>query len=133
FSKLLNVSVSDWMQTVQNNGIDALKQYLDGLRKLTPEAQQQTIKTLSGGGRIGALVTKLLRDTEDTILDRNVESATRGIITGTSAIKEQMTVLQTLDAEAIKLGNSIEAIGIKAGERFAGPLGAYLAQLNDAL
>lgn len=133
FSKLLNVSVSDWMQTVQNNGIDALKQYLDGLRKLTPEAQQQTIKTLSGGGRIGALVTKLLRDTEDTILDRNVESATRGIITGTSAIKEQMTVLQTLDAEAIKLGNSIEAIGIKAGERFAGPLGAYLAQLNASL
>lgn len=133
FSKLLGVSVDDWMKTVQANGIDALKMYLDGLRKLTPEAQQQTIKTLSGGGRIGALVTKLLRDTEDTILDRNVESATRGITTGTSAIKEQLTVLQTLDAEALKLGNSVEAIGIKAGEQFAGPLASYLAQLNAAL
>ena len=133
FSKLLGVSVDDWMKTVQANGIDALKMYLDGLRKLTPEAQQQTIKTLSGGGRIGALVTKLLRDTEDTILDRNVDSAVRGITTGTSAIKEQLTVLQTLDAEAIKLGNSVEAIGVKAGERFAGPLASYLAQLNASL
>lgn len=133
FSKLLGVSVDDWMKTVQANGIDALKMYLDGLRKLTPEAQQQTIKMLSGGGRIGALITKLLRDTEDTILDRNVDSAVKGITTGTSAIKEQLTVLQTLDAEAVKLAGSFEAIGIKAGERFAGPLASYLAQLNAAL
>lgn len=133
FSKLLNVSVKDWMNTVQNDGINALKMYLDGLRKLTPEAQQQTIKTLSGGGRIGALVTKLLRDTEDEILDRNVGNAVNGITTGTSAIKEQQTVLQTLDAEIQKAANSFQSLGIIAGDQFAGQLATYFAQLNTAL
>jgi TP901 family phage tail tape measure protein len=133
FSKLLGVSVDDWIKGLQTNGIGALKQYLAGLRKLTPEAQQQTIKALSGGGRIGALVTKLLQDTEDTILDTNVANAVKGIETGTSAIKEQETVLKTLDAQIDKAGNSFKALGIIAGEEFAPRLASYFKQLNDAL
>lgn len=133
FTNLLGGSVDDWIKKVQSNGIDALKEYLAGLRKLTPEAQQQTIKALSGGGRIGALVTKLLQDTEDTILDRNVAQATQGITTGTSAIKEQSTVLATLDAQIQQARNSFQALGIKAGEVFGPRLTTYFVQLNDAL
>lgn len=133
FSDLLGVSVEDWMKQLQTNGIDALKLYLDGLRKLTPEAQQQTIKALSGGGRIGVLVTKLLRDTEDEILDRNVEKAVEGITTGTSALEEQQTVLKTLDAETQKLANSFQDLGIIAGEKFVAPLAGSFAQLNEGL
>lgn len=133
FSQLLGVSVEDWMTQLQTNGIDSLKMYLDALRGLTPEAQQQTIKALSGGGRIGVLVTKLVRDVEDSVLDKNVRFAEKGFDEATSAIKEQQTVLQTLDAEIFKTGNSFTALGIKAGEKFAGPLAGYLAQLNEGL
>lgn len=133
FAKLLGVSVEDWIKSLQTNGIDALKQYLAALRKLTPQAQQEQIKQLSGGGRIGVAVTKLVRDAEDSILDFNVANAATGYETGISALKEQLTVLKTLDAEGDKLKNSFDALGTEAGERFVEPLSEGLAQLNAAL
>lgn len=133
FSALLGTSVNDWINRVQENGVQALRDYLTALRGLTPQAQQQMIKELSGGGRIGNLVTKLVQDVDNVILDRNVAYAEEGFTKATSAIREQQTVLETLDAGVVKLSNSFEVLGIKAGERFAGPLTAYLAQLTEAL
>lgn len=133
FADLLGISVEDWVSQLQTNGIDALKMYLARLRELTPQAQQEQIKLLSGGGRIGVAVTKLVRDTEDAILDFNVGKAAEGYDEGISALKEQLTVLQTLDAEVTKTGNSFQALGVKAGEEFAARLAGYMAQLNTAL
>lgn len=133
FSELLGISVDDWINRLQSNGIEALKDYLQALRGLTPQAQQQQIKALSGGGRIGVLVTKLVNDVNDAVLDKNVRFASQGFDSATSAIKEQQTVLQTLDAETIKAGNSFKALGIVAGEQFAKPLAGYLAELNTAM
>lgn len=133
FSKLLGTDVKTWMTTLQTDGVTALKQYLKALRGLDQQNQQALIKKLSGGGRIGVLVTKLLQDTEDSLLDSRVASAAKGFETGTSALKEQQTVLQTLDAEMKKAANSFTALGIKAGEQFVRPLAAYFAELNKGL
>lgn len=133
FSKLLGISTKDWMNILQKDGIEALKMYYAGLRKLSAEDQQKTIKALSGGGRIGVVVTKGVQDTDNTILDRNLRNAQEGKDTGTSALKEQLTVLKTLDAEIDKLYNSFQALGIKSGEVFGPKLAGYFAQLNAAL
>lgn len=133
FSKLLGISTKEWMEVLQRDGIEALKMYYDGLRKLSAEDQQKTIKALSGGGRIGVLVTKGVQDTDNSILDRNLRNAQEGRDTGTSSIKEQLTVLKTLDAELDKLYNSFRALGIKSGEVFGPKLAGYVAQLNKGL
>jgi len=133
FSKLLGISTKEWMQVLQRDGIEALKMYYAGLRKLSAEDQQKTIKALSGGGRIGVLVTKGVQDTDNALLDRNLRNAQEGRTSGTSALREQMTVLKTLDAEISKLSNSFTALGIKSGEVFGPKLAGYLAQLNAAL
>lgn len=133
FSKLLGKNVKDWVSELQKDGVQALKDYLAAIRKLAPEEQQKIIKKLSGGGRIGVLVTKLARDADNALLDQNLASSVEGYRTGTSAIKEQQTVLKTLDAQIKKASNSFQDLGIKAGERFVKPLAGYFAQLNDAL
>lgn len=133
FAKLLKISTTEWLDILQKDGIKGLKMYLDGLRNLTADQQQKWIKQLSGGGRIGVLLTKLVRDTDNAVLDRNLGNALEGKNSGTSAIREQLTVLKTLDAEIDKAYNSFEALGIKAGEVFGPRLAGYFAQLNAAL
>ncbi|MGZ7196626.1 hypothetical protein ACXWOC_10600, partial [Streptococcus pyogenes] len=73
------------------------------------------------------------KDASDSVLSQNLDSSTRGFVEGTSALKEQATVLQTLDAEAIKASNSFKALGIEAGEVFGPRLAEYLRQLNEQL
>lgn len=133
FSKLLGISVNEWMDLLQKDGIQAYTKYLDGLRGLTASQQQKWIKLLSGGGRIGVLVTKNVRDVDNALLRYNVGKAEKGMTEGTSALKEQMTVLRTLDAQIFKLNNSWKALGIMAGEVFSPQLAAYVSQLNTAL
>ncbi|WP_290877789.1 phage tail tape measure protein, partial [Aquabacterium sp.] len=133
FQKLLGGTVNGWIARVQSDGLGALKEYVAALRKLAPDVQQQQIKMLSGGGRISALLTKYVQDTEDTILDRNYKEALAGFTEGTSAIKEQKTVLATLDAAIDQAGNSFQALGIKAGQVFGPRLTAYFNELNKQL
>lgn len=133
FSKLLGINVNEWLQALNKDGIQAFKMYLDALRTMAPDAQQSIIKQLSGGGRISSLLTKFVRDTSNVVLDKNIDQASEGWVRGTSAIKEQATVLKTLDAEIDKAGNSLQALGIKAGEVFGVQLAEYVRQLNDAL
>jgi len=133
FSALLGISVNDWLTQLNTNGIEAFRQYLQALRTMSADEQQKIIKEMSGGGRIGSLLTKYVKDASDTVLSQNLDSSNRGYVEGTSAIKEQATVLQTLDAEAIKAGNSFKALGIEAGEVFGPRLAEYLRQLNEQL
>jgi TP901 family phage tail tape measure protein len=133
FSKLLGKDINTYIKDLSSNGIQTYKDYLAALRKLKPQDQQKLIKQLSGGGRIGVLVTKGIQDTNDALLNRNLANAQEGKTSGTSAIKEQLTVLKTMDAEAKKLQGSFEALGIKSGEVFGPKLAGYLSQLNTAL
>lgn len=133
FAHFMNMSTKEWINIVQTDGIQAFKMYLDRLRDLEGESRQRTIRELSGTGRIGAMLNKFVNDTTNTILDRNLASALRGRETGTSALREQETVLKTLDAQANILLNTFTNLGITAGERFAKPVTAFLAQLSAEL
>lgn len=133
FAKLMGISTNEWLQVMEKDGIEGYTMYLAALRKLDSESQQKQIKALSGGGRIGVLVTKNVRDVDNALLRYNVGKAEKGMTEGTSALKEQMTVLRTLDAQIFKLNNSWKALGIIAGDTFNEQLAAYVSQLNTAL
>ena len=133
FAKLLGMTVKDYVAELSKDGIGTYKKYLAALRTLKPDQQQKAIKTMSGGGRIGVLVTKGIQDTDNAVLDKNLRNAEEGRASGTSAIKEQLTVLKTLDAQIDELGNSFQALGIKSGEVFGPKLTGYIGQLKVAL
>jgi TP901 family phage tail tape measure protein len=133
FSKLLGMTVKDYVADLSKDGIGTYKKYLAALRNLSGDEQQKVIKTMSGGGRIGVLVTKNVQDTENEILDKNLRDAAEGRASGVSAIREQLTVLKTMDAQIAELGNSFQALGIKSGEVFGPKLTGYIGQLKTAL
>lgn len=136
FTRLLNAnlgaSAENWADKLRSNGLDAFKDVLEALRTLEPAAQQNTIIKLFGGGRIGALVNKLVQDTANTVLDRNLRSSQTGAL-GTSALQEQATVLNTLKAQATLTLNALTKAGIDATDQLLGPLTSYVIQLREAI
>ena len=136
FTRLLNTnlgaSAENWAEKLRFNGLEAFKDVLAALRTLEPAAQQNTIIKLFGGGRIGALVNKLVQDTANTVLDRNFRSAQQGAL-GTSALQEQATVLNTLKAQATLTLNALTKAGIEATDQLLGPLTKYVIELREAI
>lgn len=139
FGQLMNMSADQWIQTMQTDGIDAFKLVLDQLRTLRPQDQMKNIVKLFGGGRIGVLVQKLVRDINNEVLDRNIQNAMEGS-QGVSAIKEQQTVLRTFDAQVKILGNVIKSLGINAlwkdigeGATAMSRLAAYTSEFSEGL
>lgn len=132
FGKLMGVSATQWITTLQTNGVEAFRDFLKQLRKLDEQSQQAAIVKLVGGGRIGALLNKFVQDTTDSVLLRNLEASAEGQ-KGISALKEQAAVLNTLDAQVKILGNSFTKLGIEASQALLGPLSQYAAQLSLAL
>lgn len=133
FGKLMKVSATEWIGVLQTDGVGAFKQYLDALRELDSKSQANAIAKLTGGGRQGALLQKFVQDTTNTILDRDLAQAAKGYDQGTSALKEQLTVLNTLKAQATLLKNAIFAIGAEAGNQLTAGLTTDVAQLTKAL
>lgn len=136
FTRLLKTNMGDaadgFGDRLRVDGVGALKEVLASLRTLKPADQQDTIIKLFGGGRIGALVNKLVNDTANTVLDRNLRNAAVGQ-DGLSAIKEQATVLNTVQAQATLTLNALTASGIKATEGLLGPLKSYLIELREGI
>lgn len=125
-------ATNKWLALLESNGLDAFKQVLGALRKLNPVDQQDTIVKLFGGGRIGALLNKLVQDTANTVLDRNFASAQEGG-KGFSAIREQATVLNTVAAQAKLTLNTLVKAGIDASEQLLQPLIGYAVRLQEAI
>lgn len=117
FGKFVGVSTKDWAEIVEKDGVGALKMYLDALRELRSDERARAIEQLSGGGRIFSLVNKLANDTSNDILNKNLQSATDGWISGTSAILEQATVLKGFSAQVQILKNDFDALAIGVGDR----------------
>lgn len=136
FGRLLfketNGATEKWLTLLESNGLEAFKQVLGALRGLNTVAQQNAIIKLFGGGRIGALLNKLVQDTANTVLDRNFASATEGA-KGFSAIQEQATVLNTVSAQAQLTLNTLVKAGIDASAQLLGPLIAYAVRLQEAI
>ena len=128
----LTGSASEFIGLVERDGIEALKAYLKGLRKLNVKDQQIAIVKLVGGGRIGALFNKLVKDASDSVLNNALEAAAEGSI-GLSALKEQATVMFTLSKQAEILRNSITKLGIDSASSFLPDLTQTVAQLSAAL
>lgn len=112
--RLLKVSATDFINILQNDGVDALQRVMAELRTLQPQMQQEAITKLFGGGRISAFVNKMLQDTTNQVMNRNLQNATEGFRDGTSAIVEQATVLQSAQSQATMLLNTLNAISMKA-------------------
>lgn len=132
FGELMKISATEWIQTLQRDGLGAFQQFLAQLRTLDAQSQQKAIVKLVGGGRIGALLNKLVQDTTDSVLTKNFKAAEDGL-SGLSAIKEQAKVLDTLDAKAIILANSFRKLGIDSAQSLLEPLKQYADELSDAL
>lgn len=139
FGQLMGMSADNWIKTMQTDGIDAFKQVLGQLRTLTPQDQMKNIVKLFGGGRIGVLVQKLVRDINNEVLDRNIQNAMEGS-QGISAIKEQQTVLRTFDAQVKIMANVIKSLGIRAlwqdigeGATAMQRLTAYTSEFSESL
>lgn len=125
-------SADDFIGLLKADGLSTIKLVLDGLRKLKPQDQQAQIVKLFGGGRIGALINKLIQDVNNTVLTKNFESATEGK-SGLSAIKEQSVVLNTLNKQAEILRNTLFKLGTDSANALLEPLTRYTRELSAAL
>lgn len=134
FATLMKMTTEQWVNYIDvEGGINAYKAYLARLRELGSAEQAKAISELSGRGRIFALVNKNVQDTQNNVLDRNLAFAAEGWIEGTSAIREQQTVLETLNEQYVILKNSIFSVSTEAGDQVIGPLTANVAELSEAL
>ena len=131
--RLMHMSATDWISTLQTDGIGAFKQLLARLRELEPESQVTTISKLLGGGRIGALIQKFVNDSSNAVLDKELQNATTGSQTGTSALREQATVMKTLMSQVELLKNSVFKLGADAGEQLLRPLAIYASEIAKAV
>lgn len=126
--RLLGISAENFISILQKDGVNALQMVLEKLRTLRPQVQQEAISKLFGGGRISSLVNKMLQDTNNEVMTRALKNAEQGFQEGTSAIVEQTTVLQTAQAQATMLLNTLSAISMKA---VLGDMGTGSSMLAD--
>lgn len=132
FGRLLNIKTSEWIPQLQRDGVGSFKKVLASLRTLNAVDQQNTIIKLFGGGRIGSLVNKLVQDTTDSVLTKNLKSAVKGDL-GTSALQEQATVLNTFKAQGTLTLNALTKAGIDATNQLLPPLTKYAIQLREVI
>lgn len=136
FASLMGISTSQWSQIVQDDGIAALKMYLAKLNELPPAVAAATKQQMTGGGRIFELITKLQADSQmlgGGVLNQRLKTGEEEFKTGTSAMREQQTVLSGLSAQWVILGNTLKGAAIEAGNASLGPLTESVRKLSVAL
>ncbi len=134
FSDLLGLSVDNFTKKLKTDGLQTFQDVLAKLRTLNPSDQQEAIgKLFSTGARGGALLNKFIQDGANSVLLKNLESAEKGNIGGVSALKEQATVLNTVNEQVKLLANSFTALGIEATQGFLSPLKNAASELRTAI
>jgi len=130
---VLGMPVEKFAALVKSDGIAALKLYIDALNQMGEVQKATFAQQTTGGGRIFALVTSLAKDasTGYEVLNRNIASAAKGYLTGTSAIKEQERVMSGLIAQGIALQNVFIGIAEAVGRRALPYLTRMTKQLQD--
>ncbi len=123
----------DWSKIVAKDGLEALRVFNEVLRKMDRVPQAKTISELQGQGRVYGLGSKLGSDTLDASLNKNLDNARSGFAKGLSAIEEQRTVLNTLNAQLQILKNSFFKLAAEGGSPLLGKLAAQARQVTDAL
>ncbi len=123
----------DWIDIVAKNGLEALQIYNAKLRTMTRPEQAKAIAMLSGTGRIFGLETKLVQDTLDKVLQKNLSNAQQGYSSALSSIREQSTVLNTVNAQMEILSNSFVKLGTDGATPILGSLKVAISELSSGL
>lgn len=135
FANFVGVSTNEWSQLVERDGVGALKLYLNTLNKMPPAIAAATKAQLTGEGRIFGLITKLQEEQAKGggLLDLRLFAAADEMQAGTSALKEQQSVLSGLSAQWQIFKNRVAALFIAAGEQTLAPLTQAIRYLGSAL
>lgn len=133
FAAFMKMSTREWSDLVAKDGVKALQLFNQQLRLTERSPQAKTISELSGQGRVYGLQNKLTRDTLDATLSKNLGNAQTGFEEGLSAIKEQRTVMNTLNAQLAVLRNSFFKLAAEGGSPLLRTLTDQVATLSAAL
>lgn len=117
FAEFMGTSTEEWAGIVEQDGVNALRLYLDKLNQVDSTTRAYTVRTLSGGGRIFSLVNKLLGDAANgyQILSKNIGNASGAFESGTSSIEEHQRVLTGVIAKLKILGNTVNKLATEIG------------------
>ena len=140
FAQRMGKDTNTWSREVREDGIGALKEYVQWLTTLNDRQRNIAIVELSGGGRIGSLMNKLVQDAifsqktgRAQVLDKALTASQEGVTLGVSAIKEEQNVLSGFIAQLQILRNHFGALAGEIGERalpaltgFAQEMAAFL-------
>jgi TP901 family phage tail tape measure protein len=127
------VTEDEWLADVEKSGINAYLRLTKALRTFTGAGQAELISRTQGQGRIFGLGDKALQDVNDDLIRKNRANAAKGIDTGTSALREQQTVLNTFNAQVETLKNSLFKLAADGGQPLLAVLTKYVGQLALAL
>lgn len=135
FANFMGVSTQEWSQQVQKDGVGALTAYLKKLNEMPPAIAAATKQQMTGGGRIFEMITKLQAEvakSDGGLLARRVREAEAEYSVGTSALREQQSVLSGLSAQWQVFKNRVSSTFIEAGNQSLPQLTAALRELGLA-
>lgn len=136
FASFMGVTTQEWVNNVTVDGIGALKNFVNQLNKMPAEVAAAAKVQLTGGGRIFEFITKLqaqVAQGSSSILDRRLLGAEQEMERGTSAIKEQQSVLTGLTAQWQVFINKLTSVAITGGSTVMYDLTKGLMRLGDFL
>lgn len=136
FASFMGVTTQEWVESVTVDGIGALRSFVNQLNKMPAEVAAAAKVQLTGGGRIFEFITKLqaqVAQGSSSILDRRLLGAEEELAKGTSAIKEQQSVLTGLTAQWQVFLNKISSVAITGGGTVLYDLTQGIIRLGDFL
>lgn len=136
FADFMGMTTQEWVSVVEKDGIAALRAYVTRLNQMPAEVAAATKATLTGEGRIFEYITKLQKQVKlgpTSRFDTLLRAASDEMKNGTSAIREQQSVLTGLIAQWEVFKNKIKAAAITVGERALYGLTRALISLGDVL
>lgn len=117
FADAIGVSLSEFTALP---ALDRFQEFLSFLSTQTDEVQANLITKLAGGGRIFALVNKLVNDAGNdfAVLNRNLTTANTAFDSGLSAITEYQNISKALTVQLGILRNNFSALTVSIGQQF---------------
>ena len=115
--------------------LDRFQQFLSFLSTQTDEVQANLITKLAGGGRIFALVNKLVNDAGNDfeVLNRNLTTSNTAFDSGLSAITEYQNISKALSVQLGILRNNFTALTQSVGQQFIPRLLSLTRELTTFL
>ncbi len=136
FAAFMGTSTKQWVGVVEKDGVEALRQFLARLNSMPAEIAAAQTTELTGGGRIFSLVNKLREQQKlgsGSLLELRLADAAKEAALGTSALKEQQSVLTGLIAQWQVFKNKLTSVALAGGSTVLHSLTVTLIKLGDYL